>query len=168
MDGNRGWTTRDALRVSRECPDIPFILEQPCNTMSDLQKIRPQVRHAIYMDENSVDLNTVVTAVGTGLVDGFGMKLTRIGGLQKMRTFRDICQAYKLPHTCDDSWGGDIIAAACTHVGATVSPELLEGVWLAAPYIEGHYDPENGIRIEGGHIAKPNGPGLGVLTRMKH
>jgi 4-hydroxyproline betaine 2-epimerase len=67
-----------------------------------------------------------------------------------------------MPHTCDDSWGGDIIAAACTHIGATVAPELLEGVWLAAPYIEGHYDPENGIRAEGGYIKRPQGPGLGV------
>lgn len=157
VDGNRGWTTRDALRVSRECPDIPFIMEQPCNTIEDLQKIRPQVTHGIYMDENSVDLNTVITAAGTGLVDGFGMKVTRIGGLTPMRAFRDICEARNLPHTCDDSWGGDIIAAACTQVGATVRPELMEGVWLAAPYIEGNYDPENGIRIEGGHIQRPPG-----------
>ena len=103
VDGNRGWTTRDALRVSRECPDIPFIMEQPCNTQEDLQKIRPQVSHAIYMDENSVDLNTVISAAGTGLVDGFGMKVTRIGGLTNMRSFRDICEARNLPHTCDVS-----------------------------------------------------------------
>ena len=70
VDGNRGWTTRDALRVSRECPEIPFIMEQPCNTIEDLAKIRPQVSHGIYMDENSVDLNTVISAAGTGLVDG--------------------------------------------------------------------------------------------------
>ena len=163
VDGNRGWTTRDALRVSRECPDVPFIMEQPCNTLEDLQKIRPQITHALYMDENSTSLNTVITAAGTGLVDGFGMKLTRIGGLHPMRAFRDICEARNLPHTCDDSWGGDIIAAACTHVGATVRPDLLEGVWLAAPYIEGHYDPDNGVRIEGGHITVPQGPGLGVV-----
>ncbi|WP_343212008.1 mandelate racemase/muconate lactonizing enzyme family protein (plasmid) [Aliisedimentitalea scapharcae] len=162
VDGNRGWTTRDALRVSRECPDVPFIMEQPCNTIEDLQKIRPQVTHGIYMDENSLDLNTVITAAGTGLVDGFGMKVTRIGGLHPMRAFRDICEARNLPHTCDDSWGGDIIAAACTHIGATVQPDLLEGVWLAAPYIEGHYDAENGIEILDGHIAVPTGPGLGV------
>ena len=80
-----------------------------------------------------------------------------------MAAFRDICEARSLPHTCDDSWGGDIIAAACTHIGATVNPRLLEGVWLAAPYIEGHYDPENGIRIDGGHISLPQGPGLGVV-----
>jgi L-alanine-DL-glutamate epimerase-like enolase superfamily enzyme len=163
VDGNRGWTTRDALRVSRECPDIPFIMEQPCNSLEDLQKIRPQITHGLYMDENSTSLNTVITAAGTGLVDGFGMKVTRIGGLHPMRAFRDICEARNLPHTCDDSWGGDIIAAACTHVGATVRPDLLEGVWLAAPYIGGHYDPENGVRIEGGHINVPQGPGLGVV-----
>ncbi len=163
VDGNRGWTTRDALRVSRECPDIPFIMEQPCNTLDDLRQIRGQVGHAIYMDENAVDLSTVINAVGTGLVDGFGMKVTRIGGLHPMAAFRDICESRNLPHTCDDSWGGDIIAAACTHIGATINPRLLDGVWLAAPYIEGHYDPENGIRIEGGHINLPQGPGLGVV-----
>ena len=162
VDGNRGWTTRDALRVSRECPDIPFIMEQPCNTIEDLQKIRPLVSHGIYMDENGISLNTAITAAGTGLVDGFGMKVTRIGGLHPMRAFRDICAARNLPHTCDDAWGGDVIAAACTHIGATVSPALIEGVWLAAPYIEGHFDPENGICIEAGHIKRPLGPGLGV------
>jgi 4-hydroxyproline betaine 2-epimerase len=161
-DGNRGWNTRDVLRLSRECPDIPFVLEQPCNSIEELARIRPQVHHPIYMDENGVDLNTVITAAGTGLVDGFGMKVTRIGGLQPMRAFRDLCAARHLPHTCDDAWGGDVIAAACVHLGATIRPELNEGAWIAAPYIEGHYDPKAGIRIEGGHIALPDGPGLGV------
>lgn len=162
VDGNRGWTTRDALRVSRECPDIPFVMEQPCDRIEDLEKIRPQVTHAIYMDESSVDLATVITSVGRELVDGFGMKLTRIGGLLPMTAFRDICAARNLPHTCDDSWGGDIIAAACTHIAATVDPRRMEGVWLAAPYIEGHYDATGGIEIKNGHIALPKGPGLGL------
>ena len=163
VDGNRGWTTGDALRVSRECSDIPFIMEQPCNSIDELRALRPQLQHAVYMDENSVDLNTVVTAAGTGLVDGFGMKVTRLGGLQPMTAFRDICEARNLPHTCDDSWGGDIIAAACTHIGATVNPKLLEGVWLAQPYVEGNYDAVNGIQIESGHINLPSGSGLGVV-----
>ncbi|HAR53922.1 MAG TPA: mandelate racemase, partial [Roseovarius nubinhibens] len=68
-----------------------------------------------------------------------------------------------LPHSCDDAWGGDILAAACTHLGATVEPGLLEGVWIAAPYIDGHYDDAAGIEISGGHIALPAGPGLGIV-----
>lgn len=162
VDANRGLPTRDALRLSRECPDIPFILEQPCNTMEEVAAVRGQLHHGIYLDENATDLNAVLRAVGAGLCDGFGMKLTRIGGLTPMATFRDICEIRSLPHTCDDAWGGDIIAAACTHIGATVQPRLNEGVWLAAPYIEGHYDPVHGVKIEGGHIALPQGPGLGI------
>src|SRR5699024_3477760 len=45
VDGNRSLTTRDALRLSRECPDVPCVMEQPCNTTEDLQKIRSQVNH---------------------------------------------------------------------------------------------------------------------------
>lgn len=162
-DGNRGLPTRDALRLSRECPDIPFIMEQPCNTIEELAAIRGQLHHGVYLDENGDDLATVVRVAGQGLVDGFGMKVTRIGGLQQMAAFRDICEARSMPHTCDDAWGGDIIHAACTHIGATVSPRLNEGVWLAAPYVEGHYDRTNGIDIVGGHIKLPEGPGLGVI-----
>lgn len=90
------------------------------------------------------------------------MKVTRIGGLHPMRAFRDICAARNLPHTCDDAWGGDIIAAACTHIAATVDPVRMEGAWIAAPYIAKGYDAENGICITGGHIDVPQGPGLGI------
>lgn len=163
VDGNRGWTTRDALHVSRACTDIPFVLEQPCNTLDELRRLHSIIAHPLYMDESATSLDTVISAAGTGLVDGFGMKVTRIGGLSAMATFRDICETRRLPHTCDDSWGGDISAAACVQIGATVRPELLDGVWLAQPYVEGHYDARNGICIEAGHIARPTGPGLGVV-----
>jgi L-alanine-DL-glutamate epimerase-like enolase superfamily enzyme len=162
VDGNRGLPARDAIWLSQACRDIPLILEQPCNTLEEIAAIRASLGHPVYLDESSDDLAAVLRIVGAGLCDGFGMKVTRIGGLQPMATFRDICEARSMPHTCDDAWGGDIIAAACTHVGATVSPRLMEGVWLAQPYIEGHFDPENGIRIEGGHIRLPQGPGLGI------
>ena len=114
------------------------------------------------MDESGVDLNVVIRAASDGLVDGFGMKVTRLGGLMNMVTFREMCHALSLPHTCDDSWGGDIIAAACTHIGATVKPTLNEGVWLAAPYISTPYDEKNTIQIQNGHITLPDGPGLGI------
>lgn len=163
VDGNRSLPSRDVLRISRECPHIPFVLEQPCNTLEEVSFLRGRVQHPVYLDENGEDLSTVIRAAGQGLCDGFGMKLTRIGGLLAMATFRDICEARCLPHTCDDAWGGDIIAAACTQIGATVAPRLNEGVWIAQPYIAEHYDDRNGIRIRDGHLDLPEGPGLGVV-----
>ena len=162
VDGNRSLTTRDTLRLSRECHDVPFTLEQPCGTIEEIRSIRPQLHHAVYLDEAAVDLATVISAVGEGVCDGFSMKVTRLGGLRPMVAFREICEARSLPHTCDDSWGGDVIAAACTHLGATVQPRLNEGVWIAQPYIDHHYDPAGGISIVDGHLQLPAGPGLGV------
>lgn len=163
VDANRALTTRDVLRIERECADIPFVFEQPCNTVEETAAIRGQLRHAVYLDESTDNLNSVLRAVALGVCDGFGLKVTRLGGLGPMATVRDICAARSLPHTCDDAWGGDIIAAACVHIGATVQPRLLEGVWIAEPYTDVRYDAAHPVRVEGGHIRLPTGPGLGVV-----
>lgn len=162
-DANRGWTTRDALLVSQACRDISFVIEQPCATYAETAALRGRVCHPVYMDEVVEDLSVIVRAIGDHSADGFGLKVTRMGGLSAMRTIRDICRAHSLPHTCDDAWGGDILAAACLHLGATVEPRLCEGVWIAAPYIDHHYDPINGIVVEDGWLNVPRGAGLGVV-----
>ncbi len=162
VDANRGWTVRDALCVSIECRDLPFIMEQPCSTLEEIASIRGRTHQPIFIDEAAEGLLVVLRAAGHGLCDGFGLKITRMGGLSPMRTIRDVCKACRLPFTCDDSWGGDIIAAACVHIAATVPSPLLEGVWIAASYINGHYDRVNGIEIEEGAIRVPQGPGLGI------
>lgn len=163
VDANRALTTRDVLRIGRECADVPFVFEQPCNTMEEIAAIRGQLHHGIYLDENTADLNSVLRAISLGVCDGFGLKVTRLGGLGTAATARDLCEARSMPHTCDDAWGGDILAAACVHLGATVQPRLLEGVWLAESYMDVHYDSGNPIRIDGGHIDLPTGAGLGVV-----
>lgn len=162
VDANRGWTTRDTLIASEACAGLPLVLEQPCATIEEVEAIRAQLRHPVYLDESAMDLAAVLRAIGTGACDGFAFKLTRAGGISAMRTIRDVCTARRLPHSCNDAWGGDIVAAACVHVAATVRPRLLEGVWIAAPYIDGHYDDGHGIAIRDGWIDVPAGPGLGL------
>jgi L-alanine-DL-glutamate epimerase-like enolase superfamily enzyme len=161
-DANRGLTSRDTLRLSRECAEVPITIEQPCNSIEEVAAIRHRLAHPVFLDESMVDLNTIIRVIGDGIVDGFGMKLTRIGGLQPFSVVRDICQACSLPHTCDDSWGGDISAAACIHIAATVNPKLLEGVWTATSYIDGSYVPDDPVSVDNGHINLPVGPGLGL------
>src|SRR5262249_38829625 len=117
VDGNRGWPTRDALTVSRLCSKHVFVMEQPCDTIEEIAAIRRLLHHPVYLDESTESLSIILRAVGEGIADGFGLKVTRLGGLSTMRTVRDICRARNMPHTCDDSWGGDIIAAACVHIG---------------------------------------------------
>jgi L-alanine-DL-glutamate epimerase-like enolase superfamily enzyme len=161
-DGNRGFTIVHAMTLDRQCANVPFILEQPCNTMAEVAALKGRLVHPVYLDENTEDLNAVLTAIGAGIADGFGFKVTRLGGLSKIAIARDMCALRSLPHTCDDAWGGDIIAAACVHIGSTVDPRRFEGAWIAQEYLEGHYDSKNPVDIEDGHIRVPSGPGLGV------
>jgi len=162
VDTNRGMTASQALRLSLACADIPLTFEQPCNTMEEVAAIRSQICHPIILDENTECLNDVLRAIGMGVCDGFGLKMTRLGGLGVMTTVRDICSERSMPHTCEDTWGGDIVAAAVLHIAATVEPRLLEAVWTSGNYIEENYDPVNGINVDGGHFNVPSGPGLGV------
>ena len=162
VDPNRGMTAADARRLCLACAEIPFALEQPCRTLEEIVALRPQIQHPILLDESIESLGDVLRAISLNVCDGFGFKITRLGGLGAMATIRDVCATRSLPHTCEDSWGGDILAAAIVHLGATVEPRLLEAVWTAGNYIDEHYDPENGIAADGGHFDLPSGPGLGV------
>lgn len=162
VDGNRGLNLRDTIRLSRACADIPFVLEQPCNTVEEAATLKGRLAHPLYLDESTVDLNTVARIIGEGIADGFGMKVSRLGGLSAFAAFRDLAAARRLPHTCDDSWGGDIVAAACVHMGATVAPKQLEAVWLSTPYQAESYGPNAHVTVTGGHVHLPDGPGLGI------
>ena len=162
VDPNRGMSGSEAIRLSLACRDIPLVLEQPCYTMDEMVNIRPQIVHPVILDETLENLSEVLRAISLRVCDGFGLKLTRMGGLNAMATVRDICAARAIPHTCEDTWGGDIVFAAVLHIAATVQPRLLEAVWTSGSYIEENYDPVNGIRVDRGHFKLPSGIGLGI------
>jgi len=164
VDTNRGWSAVEAVQVSNACAGITMSMEQPCATEAELMHIKPQLRHPLVVDEVSTDIRSIARMISSGLADGFGLKLTRLGGLTAMRAVRDLCMAARTPMSADDAWGGDIIAAASVALGATLTPQFSRGAWLAHPYHQVHYDEVNGPRITNGFSTLPaGGPGLGLV-----
>ncbi len=162
LDANRSLTTSDAVTLSQGLRDFSFVLEQPCDSYEEAKSLKGRICHPVYLDECTTGADVVMRSIVEGVADGFGMKLTRVGGLSAMRSIRDICHSANRPLSCDDSWGGDIIAAACVHIGATVNPALFEGVWIADSYISGNYDKARPVQVENGRIKIPGTMGLGV------
>lgn len=162
VDANRGLTAADTKQLSLACHSIPMVLEQPCHSMEEVISIRSQVAHPIHLDENLQSLNDVLRAIASNACDGFGLKVSRMGGLQAMASIRDICAARSIPHTCEDSWGGDIAAAASLQIAATVESRLLAGVWTAGSYIDEPYDRQADLAVDKGFFTLPSGPGLGI------
>ncbi|MGB1147758.1 MAG: mandelate racemase/muconate lactonizing enzyme family protein [Alphaproteobacteria bacterium] len=161
-DANRGLSVDATVALSEGLRDVRLTIEQPCDGLHSFSALKGRLHHPLFMDESSEDLGIVERSIAAELVDGFGLKVTRLGGFFPMTKVRDLCAAHGIPHTVDDSWGGDIITAACVQLGATVDPARLEGVWTAQPYIERAYDKENGPRLEQGTIAVSERPGLGL------
>ncbi len=167
-DANRGWTQRDAILFSEACADIPLALEQPCNTMAENAALRGRVRHPVFLDESADSVAAVMEAIETGVAQGFGMKVSRVGGISKMATVIAMCSARSIPLTCDDTWGGDITAATTVHLGASVPSRLFEGTWIAEPYTASSYHCRTAPITNGqGHIDVPSGPGLGVEPNLE-
>ena len=164
VDTNRGWTEDEAIKVSNACLEVSMSMEQPCATKEELYRLKPKIFHPLIVDESATDMNTISKMVSASIADGFGLKITRIGGLTPMKAVRDFCIETQTPMSSDDAWGGDIIGAAGVALGSTVPSSLNRGAWLANTYHQVHYDPVNGPRIENGMIKLPKGgPGLGLV-----
>lgn len=162
-DANRGWTQRDAILFSEACRDIPLVLEQPCSTFEENAGLAGRIRHPLFLDESADSVAAVMRAIETGVAQGFGMKLSRVGGITEMVTVIALCSARSVPLTCDDTWGGDLTNAATAHIGATVPPSIFEGTWIGEPYTASAYATTTPtISNQNGTITIPDGPGLGV------
>ncbi|MEM9200065.1 MAG: mandelate racemase/muconate lactonizing enzyme family protein [Actinomycetota bacterium] len=163
VDPNRGWTMRDTLEFSIACRSVPLTIEQPCRTYDEHRRIADKLNHPLFLDESTVDVPTVTRAIAEGVAQGFGMKLSRIGGITPLRLVRDLCAEHSVPLTIDDTWGGDLTAAATVHMGATVPDHVYEGTWISYPYQEPAYPCRTpAVMPVGGSVAVPDGPGLGV------
>lgn len=162
VDANRSWSVQDAMHASAACRDVRVALEQPCASYEEIAVLRGRLAHPVILDEIVESPEVAMRAIVEGVADGFGLKVSRVGGVGPMLAIRDMCRARRVSHTCDDAWGGDITAATCVHIAATVDPSVLAGVWIAAPYIPEHLDPAHPVVAEAGRIAVPSGPGLGI------
>ncbi|MEM7324959.1 MAG: mandelate racemase/muconate lactonizing enzyme family protein [Actinomycetota bacterium] len=166
-DANRGWTQRDAMLFSGACRDIPLALEQPCATFEENAALAGRVNHPVFLDESADSVSSVMRAIHGGAAQGFGMKLSRVGGISKMNTVIGMCAARSIPLTSDDTWGGDITNAATVHVGASIPEAIFEGTWIGEPYTATAYPMRSEtITNRTGHIAVPDGPGLGVTPDL--
>lgn len=167
VDANRGWTMRDTIEFSLACRDVRLSIENPCRTYDEHRAIAGKLNHPLFLDECTTDLNAITRAITDGIAQGFGMKLSRVGGITPLRTVRDLCVAHGIPLTIDDTWGGDITAAATVHMGATVPNPFFEGTWISYPYQEQAYScTTSPIRPSNGTIPVPSGDGLGVQPEL--
>lgn len=165
-DANTGWTQHEAIRVARAVRDLDVYIEQPCVTYEECLAVRRQIDQPFVLDENIDRLDMLLRGRADLAMDVVNLKISKLGGLSRIRQARDLCVAMGIAMTLEDTWGGDIVTAAIAHLAHSTPTELLFTSTDFNSYVTksiAHGAPQR----QGGRMAAPTSPGLGVQGNLE-
>src|SRR5205814_6725754 len=163
-DANTGWVQHEALRVAKAVRDVDVYIEQPCLTYEECLAVRRQISHPFVLDENIDDLGILLRARQDLAMDVVNLKISKLGGLTKVRQARDLCVSLGIAMTLEDSWGGDVVTAAIAHLAHSTPTEFLFTATDFNSYVTVSV-AEGAPRRVNGRMAAAPAPGLGVTPR---
>jgi L-alanine-DL-glutamate epimerase-like enolase superfamily enzyme len=164
-DANTGWLMHDAMRVVRAVRDVDVYIEQPCLTYDECLSVRRHTDHPFVLDEVIDSLGMLLRGHADHAMDVVNLKISKLGGLTKMKQARDLCVALGIAMTLEDSWGGDIVTAAIAHLAHSTPPELQFTATDFNSYVNVSIADGAPHRVEG-RMAASTRPGLGITPKM--
>jgi L-alanine-DL-glutamate epimerase-like enolase superfamily enzyme len=163
-DANTGWLPHEAARVVRAVRDVDVYVEQPCGTYEECLSIRRRTDHPFVLDETIDSMGVLLRAAGDRAMDVVNLKISKLGGLTRTRQARDLCVSLGVAMTLEDSWGGDVVTAAISHLAHSTPPQLLFTATDFNSYVTVS-TAEGAPKRRNGRMAAPVEPGLGIRPR---
>jgi L-alanine-DL-glutamate epimerase-like enolase superfamily enzyme len=163
-DANTGWLPHDAMRVIRGVRDVDVYIEQPCASYEECLSVRRHCDHPFVLDEVINDIPTLLRGYADLAMDVVNLKISKFGGLTKMKLARDLCVELGIAMTLEDTWGGDIITAAIAHLAHSTPEEFRFTSTDFNSYVTVSI-AEGAPQRANGRMAASDAPGLGVVPR---
>lgn len=166
VDANTAYRRGDARHLAGLDPFGLLLLEQPLEE-DDLLGHAELAKHLttpICLDESIVSARAAADAIALGACQVVNIKPGRVGGYLEARRIHDVCAANGVPVWC----GGMLetgLGRAANLALAALPGFLLPGDTSASDrYYRTDITPP--FHLEDGHLAVPDGPGLGVSPIM--
>jgi L-alanine-DL-glutamate epimerase-like enolase superfamily enzyme len=144
---------------------VDVYIEQPCLTYEECLAVRRATDHPFVLDENVDGLDMLLRAKADLAMDVVNLKISKFGGLTKIRQARDLCVSMGIAMTLEDSWGGDIATAAIAHL-AHSTPEAYRFTSTDFNSYVTVSTAEGAPRRQNGFMSAGTAPGLGIRPRM--
>ncbi len=164
-DANTGWLMHDAMRVVKAVRDIDVYIEQPCRTYEECLTIRQHCNHPFVLDENIDSLDVLLRGHADRAMDVVNIKISKFGGLTKARQARDLCVSLGVAMTIEDSWGGDIVTAAISHLAHSTPTEFLFTTTDFNSYVTVSF-ADGAPHRANGRMSASTQPGLGITPKF--
>jgi L-alanine-DL-glutamate epimerase-like enolase superfamily enzyme len=161
-DANGGWRLQDATIAARALEGLDRVLfEQPCPTLEECLIVRQRTTLPMVLDECITDVHSLLRAYEAKAMEAFNLKISKVGGLTKAKLMRDLAVQLGLRVTIEDTWGGDIVTTAVSHLAASTPADSLFTVSFMNDWTNEHiagHQPHS----RDGFGSAPTGAGLGV------
>jgi cis-L-3-hydroxyproline dehydratase len=161
-DANGGYRLQDAVVAARLLEGSPrTFYEQPCASLEECLYVRRLTTLPMILDESITDAHSLLRAWSANGMEAINLKVSKVGGLTRAKLVRDLAERLGLRLTIEDTWGGDLVTAAVSHLAASTDPEALFTVSFMNDWTNEHvagYAPRSANGV--GRV--PTGPGLGV------
>ncbi len=164
-DANTGWLKHEAMRVVRGVKDVDVYIEQPCLSYEECLSIRKHTDHPFVIDEVVDGIDMLVRGAADMAMDVVNIKISKFGGLTKAKQARDLCVTLGIAMTLEDSWGGDIVTAAISHLAHSCPTEFLFTATDFNSYVTQTIADGAPKRING-RMSASTEPGLGIQPMM--
>jgi L-alanine-DL-glutamate epimerase-like enolase superfamily enzyme len=161
-DANGGWGVQDAVVAARAMEDLERVFfEQPCPTLEECLIVRQRTTLPMVLDECIFDVHSLLRAHEARALEAFNLKISKVGGLTKAKLMRDLAVELGLRVTVEDTWGGDLVTAAVSHLAASTPADTLFTVSFMNDWTNEHIAGHQ-PRSQAGFGSAPPGPGLGI------
>lgn len=166
-DANGGLRLQEAVVAARLLEGLDRVyLEQPCPTLEECLYVRQRTTLPMVLDEVITDTSSFLRAWTAGGLDAINLKISKVGGITRARRLRELAETLGVSLTIEDTWGGDLVTAAVSHLAASTDPRLLFTVSFMNDWTNEHisgYEP----RSREGVGSAPGGAGLGVAVDVE-
>jgi glucarate dehydratase len=168
FDPNGAWSTEQAIRFGQQIePMRNDYLEDPVYGLHGMRRTREKVRMPLATNTVVVNFEQLAANVLDTAVDVILLDTTFWGGIRPCVKAAGICETFQLGVAVHSSGELGIQLATMLHLGAVI-PNLSFAADAHYHHLTGDIIEGGLLRYEGGAIAVPTGPGLGVrLNRDK-
>jgi len=158
VDANEGWKTKEeAVRKINWLEKMGVeLIEQPlpAHMIEETRWVRSRVHIPIIADEASLHPSDIPKLAAA--FDGVNIKLDKCGGMLEAHRMIQIARSLGMKTMLGCMVSSSVAVTAAAHLSPLVDYADLDGNLLIAN------DPYAGVKVAGGKLVLPEGPGLGV------
>ena len=164
-DANTGWMSHEAIKIASQVKDLDVYIEQPCATYDECLRVRGHTDLPIILDEVVNDVNSLLRVHQDRSADLVNLKISKFGGISKLKQARDLCVSLGIPMCIEDTWGSDVVTAAIVSLAHSTPEKLRFSATDFNSYCTLNVAKGAPTRVNG-KTAATDMPGLGVELDM--